>query len=64
MIRPIILSIVFSIGLLYSMYEVLNEYKTRKNTSNRKSYKMRYYILWGIIFSYLIYAQWINDTVI
>ncbi len=42
------------------MYEVLNEYKTRKNTSNRKSYKMRYYILWGIIFSYLIYAQWIK----
>lgn len=58
MIRPVILTIVFSIGLIYSAYEVLNEYKIRKNTSNKESYKMRYYILWGIIYSYLIYMQW------
>ena len=58
MIRPIIHTIVFSIGLIYSLYEGLNEYKIRGNTSNKKSYKMRYYILWGIIFSYLIYMQW------
>lgn len=58
MIRSIILSIVFVVGLIYSVYEVLKEYKIRKNASNMESYKMRYHILWGIIFTYLIYMQW------
>jgi hypothetical protein len=60
MIRQILLSIVFSIGILYSVYEVLCECKAnkRKYAKDVVTYKMRYYSLWIIIFVYLIYMQW------
>lgn len=60
MIRQTILSIAFAIGILYSVYEVISEYKTNKRKTTKKivTYKMRYYSLWIIIFAYLVYSQW------
>lgn len=60
MIRQILFSIVFTIGILYSIYEVMRECKSKKwkSIKGMVTYKARYYSLWAIIYAYLIYMQW------
>lgn len=62
MMRPIFLSILFSVGIMISAYQLMSEYKSNKCKSPKGSvsYKTRYYSLWTIIFAYLIYMQWVS----
>lgn len=57
--RQIILSIVFAIGVFYSIYEVIREWRCNKQKSTKATvtYKMKYYALWTVVFAYLIYME-------
>ncbi len=58
MIRPIVLSVVFVIGILFSIYEVFVEFKSLKDKkSGIISYKIKYFSLWIVVYLYLVYTQ-------
>ena len=58
MIRHIILTVLFSLGLIYSVYEVIKEYKSSDRKPYDENYKKRYYLLLSALYLYLILAQW------
>lgn len=55
MIRHIILTILFSLGFLYSIYEIIKEWKSKKE---KTPYKMKYYALWAVVYVELLYIQY------
>lgn len=57
MTRHILLTILFGIGILYSLYEIIKEWKTK---GEKTPYKMKYYSLLLILFAYLIYIQFFD----
>ncbi len=58
MIRPIVLSVVFVIGILFSIYEVFVEFKSLKDKkSGIISYKIKYFSFWIVVYLYLVYTQ-------
>ena len=61
MIRAILLTIVFGIGLVYSVREVFREWRFMKDSVGKIhfSYKGKYYLLWSVIYIYLIYLQYV-----
>ena len=60
MMRKILLTILFGIGIIFCLYKIIHEYRLNKEKTEgvKFSYKMKYYSLWAIIYSYLIYIQY------
>ena len=62
--KEIIYTILFGIGILFSLFEIIKEYKKRREESKKAeetSYKIKYISLWIVIFAYIIYMQWFGE---
>lgn len=55
MTRQIILTILFGLGFLNSIYEIIREWKSKQE---RMPYKIKYYALWAVIYNYLVSIQY------
>lgn len=42
-------------GFLYSVYEIIKEWKSKKE---KTPYKMKYYVLWAVVYVELLYIQY------
>lgn len=60
--KQIIFSVLFGIGFLYSTYEVVREWKSRKGKTSEEgdSYKLKYFSLWMVVYAYLVWLQFVE----
>ena len=62
MMREIIHTILFGIGFVFCIFEVIQELRKNKKDSKkeRTSYKVKYYSIWSVLYLYLVYIQWFD----